>query len=94
MFAGVVTFSLFLTRLFLIACGLVVAVCLLLWVRRPLERRNIRRKLPTTATEQEVEAKVRSSQRSFGFKVWFFVFCVPMMIIIALMVANNMSVIR
>jgi hypothetical protein len=67
-------------------------ICALVWIRRPLARRAIRRELPTEATDQEVEAKVKSSQRAFGFKVWFFVFCLPMLIILALMVANNMSV--
>lgn len=92
MFAGVTLLSFFIWRLFLIAAGLVAVICALVWIRRPLARRAIRRELPTEATDQEVEAKVKSSQRAFGFKVWFFVFCLPMLIILALMVANNMSV--
>ncbi|NTF18126.1 hypothetical protein G6L37_06885 [Agrobacterium rubi] len=94
MFVGVAALSYFLFRLFLIAAILVVVVCLLLWIRRPIARRNLRAEMPADATDQQVEAKVKSSQRSFGFKIWFFVFCVPMMIIIALMIANNMTVIR
>jgi hypothetical protein len=94
MFAGVLTLSYFITRLFLIACGLVAVICALVWIRRPLARRSIMRQLPEGVTPQEVEAKVKSSQRAFGFKVWFFVFCMPMLVIIALMVANNMTVIR
>lgn len=92
MFAGVTLLSFFIWRLFLIAAGLVAVICALVWIRRPLARRAIRRELPAEASDQEVEAKVKTSQRAFGFKVWFFVFCVPMLIILALMVANNMSV--
>lgn len=94
MFAGVTVFSYFLFRLFMIASFLVAVICGLVWIRRPLVRRNVRAELPEGATDQEVEAKVKASQRLFSFKVWFFVFCVPMLIIVALMVANHMTVIR
>lgn len=94
MFVGVTALSYFLARLFLVALVLVAVVCALMWIRRPIVRRNLRAELPAGATDQEVEAKVKSSQRSFGFKVWFFVFCMPMLFIFALMIANNMTVIR
>ena len=94
MFVGVTALSFFLVRLFLVAAVLVAVICALLWIRRPIVRRNVRAEMPADATDQQVEAKVKSSQRAFSFKVWFFVFCMPMLIIVALMVANNMTVIR
>lgn len=94
MFAGVTVFSIFLFRLFLIASLLVAVICALVWIRRPIIRRSVRAELPSGATNQEVEARVEAKQRAFGLKIWFFIFFVPMLVIIALMVANNMTVIR
>lgn len=92
MFAGVITLGMFVFRLFGIAALLAAVISLLTWIRRPIARYSIRRELPAGTTDQEVEMKVKSSQRSFGLKLWLFVFGVPMVIIIAMMIANNMSI--
>lgn len=92
MFAGVITLGMFLFRLFGIAALLAAVISLLTWIRRPIARHSIRRELPEGATEQEVELKVKSSQRSFGLKLWLFVFGIPMVIIVTMMIANNMSI--
>jgi hypothetical protein len=82
----------FLFRLFGIAALLAAVISLLTWIRRPIARHSIRRELPEGVTDQEVELKVKTSQRSFSLKLWLFVFGLPMILIVAMMVANNMSI--
>jgi uncharacterized membrane protein len=81
----------FITRIFVVALVLAVVIAVLSLIRRPLIRASIRRELPAGATDAEVEVKVKSNQRSFFLKVWFFVFGIPMGIVVALLVANHMT---
>jgi hypothetical protein len=80
------------SRLFIIAAVIGAVLVLTLLIRRPLVRRSILRASPAGISTQEIEKLVRKSQFRFGLALWTIVFGVPLFVIIAMLVANKVSV--
>lgn len=91
MLAGVFALGMFLARISWIAALLAGFVTIIVLVRRPFERHSIQTSLPE-ASPPEVEVMLKTSQRRFGVKMWLFIFLLPVLVLLGIMYANNVTV--
>ncbi|WP_327210019.1 hypothetical protein [Rhizobium leguminosarum] len=80
------------SRLFVIAAVIGALLVLILMVRKPFARRSIARAAPAGTTPEVIEKEVRKSQFRFGLALWLIFFGLPLFVIMALLIANKVSV--